>query len=261
MRRIPFTILCLWHLCVFHTRQFLRVTYFIQLIIISTAVSGIAQRLAVYAWDSDSYSAFIRTGAIGMWTTVTAAGGIIRYERFRGTLVHHFISRIGPRLSLAALIFSIAISSMLAYFIALCIWIFPGAGNLSFEPVYSRIPSLLIGIIITCAAVFGVALVVASLFVLTPNANAYEPLLLMPLFLLSGVFGIPQGISGYLLMYISPTMRILDIMSYPQDNLFQMTVTLSLALLSALGWIFLGLSLLSRFTKIVRTAQLAEFLA
>lgn len=261
MTRIPHAIARLWRLSVFHTRQFLRVTYFIELMTVSTVVSGIAQRLAVYAWDSDPYAAFIRTGAIGMWTTVTAAGGIIRYERFKGTLVHHFISRIGARLSLAALVLAVAISSILAYFIALVIWLPPGPGNLPFELVFSRAPILLLGIVVTCAAAFGVALVVAALFVLTPNAGAYEPLLLMPLFLLSGVFGTPPGIAGWILKFVSPTMRILDVMSAPGSDLGLLTFSVCLAVISAAAWILLGLFLMGRFTRMTRTAQLAEFTA
>ncbi|MST63801.1 ABC transporter permease [Schaalia hyovaginalis] len=251
----------LWRLSAFHTRQFLRVPYFVELMVVSALVSGGAQRLAVHAWDGDPYAAFIRTGAIGMWTTVTAAGGIIRFERFKGTLIHHFASRIGARLSLAALVLSVALASILAYAISLVVWLPPGPGHLPIGTLIPRIPVLLLGVLLACVGAFGVALVIASVFVLTPNAGVYEPLLLIPLFLLSGAFGAPEGAVGSFAMCVSPTMRILSLMSQHDPDVSAVAASTALGTLSAAAWVLLGLLLLGHFTRIARTSQLTDFTA
>lgn len=108
-----------------------------------------------------------------------------------------------------ALVLSVAIASILAFATALPIWLVSGPGRVPFQMLLHELPQLLVRIIIICISACGVALIIASLFVLTPHASAYEALLLMPLFLISDIFGIPGGPIGTLMMWASPTMRIL----------------------------------------------------
>lgn len=89
-----------------------------------------------------------------------------------------------------ALVLSVAIASILAFATALLIWLVPGPGRVPFQMLLHELPQLLVRIIIICI-------------------SACEALLLMPLFLISGIFGVPGGPIGTLMMWASPTMRIL----------------------------------------------------
>ena len=72
----------------FQFRQFISVPYFVQLMLVATLTTTLIQYLAQRAWGGvDPTAAWLRGGSIGMWTTVTAAAGIVGFERFKGGFV------------------------------------------------------------------------------------------------------------------------------------------------------------------------------
>lgn len=93
----------------FHVRQFMSVPYFIQLMIVTTVTTTLVQYLAARAWGGISPTqGWVRGGVIGLWTTTTCAAGIIGFERYKGTLVHLVMARIGALRSLATVVCSAA---------------------------------------------------------------------------------------------------------------------------------------------------------
>ncbi|AEG83264.1 multidrug ABC transporter permease [Corynebacterium ulcerans] len=242
----------------FHMRQFLTFPYFVQLMLVATIVSAIIQRLAVSAWGADPYASFVRTGLIGTWATITAAGGIIRFEKFKGTLIYFFSARIGAIQPLMALILSIACSGILSFLIALGLWVIPGPASITIQYDAAFLALFIFGLTIIWIAGMGVSMVIASLFVLSDNAPAFEALLLIPLYMVSGVFGVPalsHPILEQLLLVVSPTMRISHLLMAPQAVTL---LGLVCSLFTAAMWFLLGIVLLRTVSKKLSTATLSS---
>ena len=179
----------------FNIKQFVAVTYFVQSIIITTIASCIIQWLAVRAWGADAQQACMRGALIGMWTSTLFSAGSIGFERFKGTLVYLISMSRTPLITLAILVSSAACFGLIAFPIAQLCW-FIMSGSL-----FISNPMMLLLVWIACSSI---ALVVASLFVLTPNAIAYEGLLFVPALFFSGIVisisAFPVGMSKALLL-------------------------------------------------------------
>lgn len=245
----------------FHVRQFFAVPYFVELLLVATIATGIAQRLAINAWGGDPYQGFLRTGFIGMWTVLTAAGGIIKFERFKGTLSYFFTSRIGTLGPLLTLISSVATAGVGAFLISSVLWCIPGPGELEAHLLVANALPLIVGIMVSWMGTLGVALIVAGLFVRSPNASAYEALLLLPLFLLSGIFTIAHDGLRAVLLIFSPTMRTVDFLMSPSAAPSDMASSLILGALSASLWVVGGLFLLGNFIRRARRNDISGFSA
>lgn len=168
----------------FELRQFASVPYFAQLMIVATLSTVATQVLAWRAWGGDPAVLWVRSGIIGMWTVSTCAAGILGFERYKGTLVYLVASRIDPRLPLAAVISSVSTFGLAAMPLSWAAWMgLTRTAGLSL----SRVPQLIGGTMLLWFACLSVAFVIATIFVLTPNAIAYESLLLAPVLIASGL--------------------------------------------------------------------------
>lgn len=174
----------------FHTAQFARNGYFVQLLITSTLGIVALQALAARAPGAqDTAIGWLRAGMVGTWTVCTVAAGMIGYQRFQGTLVHLMRSPLAtPRMLLpvlgAASVFGLAALPLAAV-----------ASWLLQQPVAIGSPGPTLGAaVLFWFSCMSVSAVVGTLFVLTPDAMTYEGLLAVPLVLASGVFGTPAGI-------------------------------------------------------------------
>ena len=175
----------------FHIEEFSSTPYFAQLMVMGTLSTCLVQRLGVAAWHTDPVIAMLRSFAIAMWMSCTAAAGIIGFERRKGTLVYLLASPTHPMLAIASLVLPVASFGMLSFPLSVLIWIVPGRSSVTWAQVGSSLPLLLIGLFMVWLASVSITLVIALLFVLTPNATVYEDLLLVPLMVVSGVFVLP----------------------------------------------------------------------
>lgn len=187
----------------FHTHLFSRNSYFSQLLISSTLSILVLQMLvANEVVGSDTSTIWIRSAVVGMWTVCTVAAGLVGYQRFQGTLVYLVMTPSSPARTLLPLIASAATFGVLAFPLA-------ALGGMLFGnfPDISSWPTLLVGVAALWLSCLAVTTLVASVFVLTPNAITYEGLLAVPFVLLSGVFGVPENlwIGADYFRYILPT--------------------------------------------------------
>jgi ABC-2 type transport system permease protein len=172
----------------FQIRQYISVPYFIQMMAFSTAGVTLLQVLAYHAWGGDPRTMWMRAGIIGVWTTSTSAAGILGFERYKGTLVHLVSARINPLRALAAVVSAAATFGLAAIPLAWAIWSLAtwSTGGLGVMSVGGLLRGMF-GIILLWVSCLSITFVVAALFVLTPNAIAYEELLLQPVLVLSGI--------------------------------------------------------------------------
>lgn len=186
----------------FQLREFVKVPYFVSLMLISTISVLVVQALAINAWGGQAWVAWVRSGIIGMWTTSTVAAGILGFERFKGTLVHLVTARVNALQPLAAVVSAASLFGLASFVVSALgwrlIWI---RGEIGWgEPVVpiSQFVLLVILLWLTCLVV---SFVVATVFVLTPNAITYEKLLVTPVFLLSGLVFTTSDMPGILLIF------------------------------------------------------------
>ncbi|BAR06239.1 Uncharacterised protein [Scardovia inopinata] len=172
----------------FELRQFASVGYFAQTVIFATLSACIVQRLGVLAWHADPYLCFLRSAAIGMWTSAISAAGIIGFERSKGTLVYLVSGKTDILLTLTALVSSVATFSLLSFPLAGLVWLIPGRSGLTLSALLAHLPALLTGMILFWLASLSITYVLALLSVITPRALAYEGLILTPALFFSGIF-------------------------------------------------------------------------
>ncbi|XCB31066.1 ABC transporter permease [Arcanobacterium hippocoleae] len=212
----------------FQIRQFISVPYFIQLMVISTLTALIVQWLAWQAWGAvRPADAWTRAGMIGLWTTCTAAAGIIGFERFKGTLVHLVISPVGALRSCGCVVISAATFGLAAFVIAWSAWaVLTWSFDFDFF-TFARFGEVALGVITFWIGAVAMCLLIAAIFVLTPNAITYEGLLAAPIFLFSGLMFTDSPAP----FWISIISKFLPL-SLPIDSLFSRP--------DALSWINLG---------------------
>ena len=170
----------------FSLRQFLTVPYFIQLLISTVLGSVILQALAVHAaaQSSEGHSvdptlAWTRAGIVGMWSVCIVSAGIINFERFRGTLVYLCSGSISPVRVLAAIVSSASIVGLAALPLSWAVWALVTL-NPQVTDFSELWPRYVLGVPLLWVACLSVTFMIAVFFVATPNAIAYEELLLVP---------------------------------------------------------------------------------
>ncbi|VEI13897.1 ABC transporter permease [Trueperella bialowiezensis] len=172
----------------FHVAEFAKVPYFVFLMVTSTLSMLAVQAIALYAWDADPWVAWVRSAIVGMWTTTTAAAGILGFERFKGTLVHLVTARINVFQPLTAVVSAASLFGLLAFGVSWAAWDLVTIGSdvgHGVAPVSAG--TFLLFVFLLWLACLAISFTIAALFVLTPNAITYEELLVVPVFILSGM--------------------------------------------------------------------------
>ena len=232
----------------FHLRLFGRNTYFVQLLATSTVSILLLQIVAARTSPGAGVeSAWLRAGLVGTWSVATVAAGLIGFQRFQGTLVHLMMAPSRPARVVMPLVASAATFGLLA---------FPLAGISSWAlgrgPHVTSWPALSIGVALFWVACLSLACTVSALFVLTPNAMTYEALLVIPLVLVSGVFGLPEGLPRGLeaVSFVFPTTPAVRLVLEPGANLVPYSiVTAAGSVLWFVGATLLASRALSRATR------------
>lgn len=183
----------------FQVKQFASVQYFVQLLIVSTTTAVVVQALAYRAWGGNPNIMWVRGGIIGMWTVTTCAAGILGFERYKGTFVYMVSARIDARLPMAAVISAASTFGLAALPLAWVLWLL-FTGSTGFVGAFSFLVlcQYVLGAILLWASCLAVAFVIASVFVLSPNAIAYESLLLTPVMITSGILFTQDNEPGWL---------------------------------------------------------------
>lgn len=184
----------------FYVRQFVSVPYFVQLMALTTLAATLTQFLAWRAWQSMTpIDGWARGGTIGTWTTATCAAGIIGFERYKGTLVHLVMAPVGALRVLAAVVCSASLFGIAALPLSWVVWAL-ASGSVTFTDLSGwNLARVVAGALMLLVGCVVMSLVVAALFVLTPNAIAYEGLILVPVLIASGLLftavNVPTAVS------------------------------------------------------------------
>jgi ABC-2 type transport system permease protein len=168
-------------LAYFHGRQLLRTPFFLQEALLSPLVFfflrtlgelGSGQHLPGRLWVDGSIA--------GLWATTTLAVGIIGFQRFQGTLEHLAMSVLAPGRVFGSLAASATLIGVIG--IPLCL-----IAQLLVSGRIEITVGEVVGVLCAMIACAASASLMASVFVLLRSATVYEPLILAPVWLLTGV--------------------------------------------------------------------------
>ena len=240
----------------FQVREFMSVPYFIQVMAVSTISITLVQFLAYRAWGGDPQTLWLRSGIIGMWTSSINAAGILGFERYKGTLVHLVLARINPLRPLAAVVGAAATFGIVALPLAWATWALVSRSS-GFDTAVDGATTgrMALAVLLLWVGCLSITFVIAATFVLTPNAIAYEELLVQPILIASGILFTRQdppnwlaAISRFIAIHEPASMLMHEM---PPLGLLTSTV-ISLAV--SLGW-FVAAGLLGRV--VLRRATVA----
>jgi len=219
----------------FHVRLFAVNSYFIQTLFTSTLSILFLQALVASHADGAESEIWIRAAIIGSWTVSSVATGLIGFQRYQGTLVYLVVSDAGPAKSLVPVVASASVFAIAAFPLSLAVSIAIGL-PVSVNSVWAFIVAVLVFLIGTTS----MCLVIAALFVLTPNAIAYESIVAIPIVLLSGVFFDPTTIGPFgWITRVFPITSAVQILKHPEfDSSFGRELLISIAV--SLVWLAAG---------------------
>jgi ABC-2 type transport system permease protein len=168
-------------LTAFHGRQLLRVPFFLHQALTAPLVFEWLRAIGLEgAGAAIQGDLWLLAGIAGMWSTTTLAVGIIGFQRFQGTLEHLAMSVLRP----GAVFGSLAVSAMLIGLPGFPL-AFAAQAFTSGNPSIRWSDALVVaGAALACAASSSV---LAAVFVLFRSATVFEPLVLTPVWLVTGV--------------------------------------------------------------------------
>lgn len=165
----------------FQSRQLLRTPFFVQQAIAAPLSFAFLRALGSRGVGTDIPNHLWFDAAVaGMWATTTTAVGIIGFQRFQGTLEHLALSTLRPSIVFGSLCAAATVIGWLGVPISMSIqFMLTGSVVLTTHAV--------VAFAFSAIACLVSAFVLASLFVLSRSATAYEPLILAPIWLLTGI--------------------------------------------------------------------------
>lgn len=133
------------------------------------------------AGSSMATAAWVDASMAGLWSSTTLAVGIIGYQRYVGTLQYLATSVVPPTQVFLPVV---AASAMLGCVGVPVSWVAESILKARFVPVTGM---QLFGYCLAVLACVASAALLAGLFVLFSRATVYEPLILLPIWMLSGI--------------------------------------------------------------------------
>lgn len=168
-------------LAIFHTRQLLRTPFFVQQAFAAPLSFGLLRLFGSWGAGVElPNDLWFETALAGMWATTTTAVGIIGFQRFQGTLEYLAMSTRRPGSVFGSLCAAASVLGLVGLPISLAFQ-YLTTGSVQIDVAH------LVGFMIGTLACIASAFALASIFVLSRSATVYEPLILTPVWLLSGI--------------------------------------------------------------------------
>ena len=201
------------HLIDFQVKEYVKNTYFVNLVLIQTTMMMLYEYLTHYVHHNYSGQEWLIAGVIGLWASCTTSGGALGFQRFQGTLPHLLNGALPPFEVLLATLAPAAIYGLVAFPLAALEALILGM------PINYLSWELLLGIVVLWFTATVLSYVVSLIFVLSKHAMQYEELLLLPILLLSGFLTIPS----VLLPYLEP-LQLLSPLTLPIQIIYHQTI-------------------------------------
>lgn len=175
----------------FQLKLYVKNSYFVNLVIISTTTMLLYQYLAHYVHHNYSGQEWLIAGVMGTWASCTTSAGALGFQRWQGTLPYLLNTVIPREKVLLATLSPAAIYGLMAFPLAILESLILGM------PINNLGMQLLLGIFLFWCAATVLSYFISLLFLLSRNSMVYEELVLLPILLLSGLLNVPSYITNY----------------------------------------------------------------
>lgn len=176
-----------WSMLWFQTKIYARNQYFLSLMLTSTVSMVLTLYLVNYANRTVDETLWIRAAIVGLWASATTAAGVISFQKNQQTLDIVLNQRVDEREALSILVLPAILFGSLAFPVS---WIMT---NILGLPIGFNWNQMIVGAMLLIVTAATMSLLISVLFVLTNDAIIYEQLIDIPIVLLAGVFGFPNG--------------------------------------------------------------------
>lgn len=169
LRALPWLVL-------FQVRQLARTSFFLQTALAAPVAFMLLRMTAGSGTDRLWFDGVVA----GIWATTTTATGMLGYQRYLGTFELLLASPRPPGVVFGAVFTAAAALGLVGLPVALALQLLSGS-------VPDVGPQQVLGVTVGLVACVASAHALAAAFVATRRATAFEPLLLVPIWLLVGV--------------------------------------------------------------------------
>ncbi|MBT1035467.1 ABC transporter permease [Canibacter sp. lx-45] len=193
----------------FQLQVLMRTGFFVQQAALAPLAFFMFLYLSALANDfAPQHGLWLHSAIAGLWASTICAMGIISYQRFQGTLEHLAISPLPPATVFSSLCLAATAIGLLGIPISICCeFILLGSVTVTAASLVSLATAYL-----SCAAS---AIILTSIFVRSRNAIVFEPLLLTPVWMLTGLVISFTALPGWLqpLALLHPLTGAVNILS------------------------------------------------
>lgn len=182
MRLAGTTVRMTW----FHMRNLLSTAFFLETALV-TPLSFALLKIIAGRWHAGP-TVWFDAAVAGLWATTTLATGMIGFQRFQGVL-QYLAAGVLPAWSVfLPVVAAAALIGMAGLPIAVLV-VLPFRGGTDWGPsdVFPCLVSQLIGYLLALVACCASAALLSCMVVLSRHAIAFEPLIMIPVWLLCGV--------------------------------------------------------------------------
>jgi len=234
----------------FQTKLYAKNQYFLWLMLTSTISMFLTLYLVNYAQKNVDSGMWIKAAIVGLWASATTAAGAISFQKYQGTLNTVLNQQVDEREALAILVLPATIFGFLSFPTSyLLTKIFGMTTKID-------LVQLMMGGILLYISAASMSLLIAIVFVLTSDAIIYEQLIDIPIVLLSGVFGFPNGLAwlGNITRWLIPITGPVQILMQKLTVMNILATIVSTALWATGSWF-----LTSRLLRLAKsTGRLGE---
>lgn len=160
-----------------------------------SSLVGAGTLLNVFFPSSDILShLWFDSSVAGLWSTTTLAVGIIGFQRFQGVLQYLVASALPKTTVFSSIVAAAALLGLLGIPLVVLLTGIVGVigGTSPLELIFLHVGTQFLGLALATLACVASAAALSTLCVLSPQALAYEPLVLIPVWICSGIV-VPSG--------------------------------------------------------------------
>ncbi len=183
------------NLTFFHFKLMIKNNYFVTLLFTTTISILLLQYVVAYSQgDSLGNLIWLRSGIFGMYSVVITSIGLIGFQRRQQTLMYLLNNKTSDKTSILCLLIAPSILGIFAFLISFIMSMILGLEitNFNIDNIIAII-FLLIGCMI-------MSFIFACFSIFTKNAMIYEPLITLPILIMSGLFYLDSGLNDVISM-------------------------------------------------------------
>lgn len=218
----------------FHMRNLLSTAFFLQTAL-ATPLSFVLLKIVAAQGHAD-LSVWFDAAVAGLWASTTLATGIIGFQRFQGVL-QYLAACVQPAWAVfLPVVAAAALIGVSGLPVAVIVTIpFLDGSSVGVSGMFPVVAAQAVGYLLALVACCASAALLSCMVVLSRHAIAFEPLIMIPVWLLCGVVASPDDfpMPMRLIAHLHPLTFAVDVARHPVPDLTMLTEAAGCLILSA----------------------------